>query len=138
MKLRIKSKFDVITKKSLFGKYINVSVLIVFLSFLVLGVILTIAISNYWANEKYLQLDKRAQNYAEFIRENAAVNEPISENASPSARINNIQNIKNLLSFIARDAGVDILVETTEGYVPVVVKQYPIITGPARRQQEYL
>ena len=122
MKLRIKSKFDVITKKSLFGKYINVSVLIVFLSFLVLGVILTIAISNYWANEKYLQLDTRAQNYAEFIRENAAVNEPISENASPSARINNIQNIKNLLSFIARDAGVDILVETTEGYVPVVVK----------------
>lgn len=130
--MKLRNKFNIITKKSLFRKYINVSVLIVFLSFLVLGLILTIAISNYWANEKYRQLDNRAQNYAEFIRENAAVNEPISENAAPSARINNIKNITNLLSFIANDAGVDILIESTEGRVPIVVKG----TDKATKEQQ--
>ena len=121
MKLRIENKFQVISKKSLFGKYINVSVLIVFLSFLVLGIILTLAISNYWANEKYLQLDNRARNYADFILQNLYVNEPISDNAESKMGINNVQNIRNLLSFIAHDAGVDIIVVNEGGTSQLVV-----------------
>ncbi len=95
--------------------------LIVFLSFLVLGIILTLAISNYWANEKYLQLDNRARNYADFILQNLYVNEPISDNAESKMGINNVQNIRNLLSFIAHDAGVDIIVVNEGGTSQLVV-----------------
>ena len=46
----------------------NVSVLIVFFSFLILGTILTLTITNYWANEKRQVLDNRADNVVSFIR----------------------------------------------------------------------
>ena len=47
----------------------NVSVLIIFLSFLVLGTILTVAITNYWSAEKLNVLDVRAKNIASYISE---------------------------------------------------------------------
>lgn len=122
MKLRIRNKFNIISKRSLFRKYINVSVLIVFFSFLVLGTILTVTISNYWANEKYIQLENRARNYAEFIRENTSVNQPLSPDAESSIHVNNITLIKNQLQFIADDAGVDIIVMNPVGQSLLVVQ----------------
>ena len=51
----------------------NVSVIIVFLSFLLLGVILTMTISGYWYNEKHTTLATRAENIAEYIRMNLRI-----------------------------------------------------------------
>ena len=51
----------------------NVSVLIVFFSFLILGTILTLTITNYWANEKRQVIDNRADNVVNFIRRHSAI-----------------------------------------------------------------
>ena len=51
----------------------NVSVIIVFLSFLLLGVILTMTISGYWYNEKHTTLATRAENIAEYVRMNLRI-----------------------------------------------------------------
>lgn len=48
----------------------NVSVLVIFLSFLVLGIILTLTISSYWNNEKHTALANRAKSIAEYIGNN--------------------------------------------------------------------
>lgn len=122
MKLKIRNSFNIITKRSLFRKYINVSVLIVFFSFLVLGTILTITISNYWANEKYIQLENRARNYAEFIRANSSVNQPLSDDVRSSIHINHVVAIRDQLQFIADDAGVDIIILNPGGSSILVVQ----------------
>ena len=53
----------------------NVSVLVIFLSFLVLGVILTLTISSYWNNEKHTALANRARSIAEYIGSSINSNE---------------------------------------------------------------
>ena len=55
----------------------NVSVLIVFFSFFVLGTILTFTITNYWSSEKLNLLDVRAKNVASYMKGYLAVNEPL-------------------------------------------------------------
>ena len=45
----------------------NVSVLIIFVSFLVLGIILTLTISKYWTNEKKKVLRNHAVNISQYI-----------------------------------------------------------------------
>lgn len=66
--MKRKSKF--FSGKSLFLKYMNVSVLIVFISFLLLGVILTLTISGYWYNEKHSALTKRSASLAAYVQPN--------------------------------------------------------------------
>ena len=63
----MKRKIRFFSGKSLFLKYMNVSVLIVFLSFLILGIILTLTISNYWYREKHTALETRAENISDYI-----------------------------------------------------------------------
>ncbi len=66
----MKRKLNFFSGKSLFLKYMNVSVLIVFISFLLLGVILTLTISSYWYNEKHTALTTRASSIAQYISRN--------------------------------------------------------------------
>ena len=53
-------------KQSLFIKYLSVSLIIVFLSFLTLGVILTLVLSNYWTNQQIIELEQKTQSLAEY------------------------------------------------------------------------
>ena len=53
----------------------NVSVLIIFVSFLVLGIILTLTISKYWTNEKKKVLRNHAVNISQYIRPNVTMKE---------------------------------------------------------------
>ncbi len=66
----MKRKSKLFSGRSLFLKYMNVSVLIVFVSFLVLGIVLTMTISNYWSTEKKNTLDRRAEYIAEYVSPN--------------------------------------------------------------------
>ena len=66
----MKLKNKIFSRKSLFLKYMNVSVLVIFLSFLILGIILTLTISSYWNNEKHNALTSRAKSIAEYIHSN--------------------------------------------------------------------
>ena len=111
--MSLKSKFY--SGRSLFGKYTGVSVLIVSFSFLLLGLILTIAISNYWTNEKLSTLDSRAMNVSEYIHGHLSINEPISGSASIKVSIPHADDINELLKLFADDTGVDILITGVNG-----------------------
>lgn len=91
----------------------RVSLLIVFFSFLVLGTILTLTITNYWSNEKRILLNTRAENIAEFIRPNISINEPIS--GDTFFTINNAKSIRDFLKLYVDDAGVDIIITNPAG-----------------------
>ena len=94
----------------------NVSVLIVFFSFLILGIILTLTITNYWSNEKRQMLDSRADNVVKFIRRHSAIEH------SPFGKelyINQRDTVEELLSLYADDVGVDVIV-TDNNAMPVM------------------
>ncbi len=96
-------------KKSIFRKYMNVSVLIVFFSFLILGTILTLTISNYWSNEKRHVLDRRADNVATFIRKNAAVDNSV-EGGFGRIYLYHPDAVTDLMKLYVDDVGVDVIV----------------------------
>lgn len=118
--MRLKSSFY--AKKSLFRKYMNVSMLIVFFSFLVLGIILTLTITNYWSNEKRTNLDNRAGNVAEFIRRNVAINQSFNSKAG-SVAIDHPDTINEFLQLYVDDVGVDIVVTNTNAKSILVVSR---------------
>ena len=94
----------------------NVSVLIVFFSFLILGIVLTLTITNYWSNEKRQMLDSRADNVVKFIRRHSAIEH------SPFGKelyINQRDTVEELLSLYADDVGVDVIV-TDNNAMPVM------------------
>lgn len=111
--MRLRNRFY--GKRSLFRKYTSVSVLIVFFSFLVLGSILTIAISNYWPNEKLSTLGNRAENVAEFIRSHLSINEPLGDNSTVSISVSHADDVNDMLKLFADDAGVDIMIMGING-----------------------
>ncbi len=113
MKLKSKSFYS---KKSIFRKYMNVSVLIVFFSFLILGIILTLTITNYWSNEKRQVLDSRADNVVKFIRQHSAIESPIF---GRDIYINQRDTVGELLSLYVDDVGVDVIVTDTSA-IPVM------------------
>lgn len=91
----------------------NVSILVVFMSFFVLGTILTLAITNYWSNEKRITLDKRAESISSFVRSNISINEPVG-GGDVFFTLNNSTAVNQFLKLYVDDAGIDIIV-TTEG-----------------------
>lgn len=116
--MRLKNNFY--AKKSLFRKYMNVSLMVVFFSFLVLGIILILTITNYWSNEKCDVLDNRAQNIAEFISSKVSVNPSISGGAD-SVYLDNPDNLMGFLELYVEDTGTDIIVTNTVGRALLVV-----------------
>lgn len=97
----------------------NVSVLIVFFSFLILGIILTLTITNYWSNEKRQVLDKRADNVVSFIRRHSAIN-PSYSSGLDNIYINDLNTVTELLRLYVDDVGVDVIV-TTVNAEPVLI-----------------
>ena len=102
----------------------NVSVLIVFFSFLVLGIILTVTITNYWSNEKKVTLDNRARHVANYILKNAAINPSIS-NGGDTVSINHAEDIMSSLQLYVDDAEVDIIVTNSSAKSILVVSTTP-------------
>ncbi len=99
----------------------NVSVLIVFFSFFVLGTILTFTITNYWSSEKLNLLDVRAKNVASYMKGYLAVNEPLDDNYRPTFTLNKYEDIERFLSFFAGEVNGDIAITTTKGVTQIAV-----------------
>ena len=99
----------------------NVSVLIVFFSFFVLGTILTFTITNYWSSEKLNLLDVRAKNVASYMKGYLAVNEPLDDNYRPTFTLNKYEDIERFLSFFAGEVNGDIAITTTKGVTQMAV-----------------
>ena len=117
--MKLKNKFY--ARRSLARKYINVSVLIVFLSFFVLGSILTVAITNYWSGEKLNLLDARARNIANYMRSNIAVNKPLDDRYRTTYTLTDSQTIEAILSFFAGEVNGDIAITDTNGNTRIAV-----------------
>lgn len=98
----------------------HISLFMVFFSFLILGIILIISITNYWSNEKRIDLDNRAENIADFIRSNVAINQSL-DGREDSFSINRAGDIKDFLKLYINDAGVDIIVTNTNARSILVV-----------------
>lgn len=118
MKLKNKFKRGFFSGKSLFLKYMNVSVLIIFVSFLVLGIILTLTISTYWTNEKRKVLSSHAENISKYIRPNVTMKEwygteievlPLWIDSKYT------EYVKTFLAMYSSDVGVDIIVTDLKG-----------------------
>ena len=116
MKLKSKSFYS---RKSIFRKYMNVSVLIVFFSFLVLGTILTLTITNYWSNEKRHVLDSRADNVVNFIRKHSDIEPSFYGSTDKRLYISQLDMVKELLTLYVDDVGVDVIV-TNKDAIPVL------------------
>ena len=105
----------------MFRKYMNVSVLIVFFSFLILGIILTLTITNYWANEKRQVLDRRADNVVNFIRRHSAIDPSLGPGINKGFYINQLDTVQELLRLYVDDVGVDVIVTNTDAYPVMIV-----------------
>ena len=99
----------------------NVSGLIVFLSFFFFFLILTVAITNYWSAEKLNLLDARAKNIASYISGKIAVNEPFDKSYRTTYILNDKGNIETTLSFLAGEVNGDIAITDTSGRPQIVV-----------------
>lgn len=97
----------------------NVSVLIVFFSFLVLGIILTLTISEYWLTEKKNTLDRRAENIAEYVAPNIRDNDAFGINDGSFKWINDnyTDYLYRFLRMYSKDLNADILITDTSGLV---------------------
>ena len=116
MKLKSKSFYS---KKSIFRKYMNVSVLIVFFSFLILGTILTLTITNYWSSEKRQVLDNRADNVVKFIKKHSAIAPSAYGSADRRFYISQLDTVRELLTLYVDDVGVDVIVTDVDA-MPVM------------------
>jgi len=94
-------------KQSLFTKYMSVSLIIVFLSFLLLGTILTLVISNFWTNQQISQLEQKTNNIAEYTVDRILPNIPV--NGRATYNIKNEIEFRQTLSFTAEDNNIDIM-----------------------------
>ena len=97
----------------------NVSVLIVFFSFLILGTILTLTITNYWANEKRQVLDNRADNVVNFIRRHSTIEPSPYGSTDMKFYISQLDTVKELLTLYVDDVGVDVIVTDIQA-IPVM------------------
>ena len=97
----------------------NVSVLIVFFSFLVLGIILTMTISSYWLGERKIILDKRAENIAEYVGSNVRVGSVFRENDDEFRWLSDehAEYMAMFLNMFADDSDADIFITDKHGRV---------------------
>lgn len=98
----------------------NVSLFLVFFSFLVLGTILMLTITNYWSNEKRTTLDHRAENLATFISSKVSVNQSLY-GGDDRVYMNNPDSIINFLELYVEDSSVDVIVTNTSGHAILTV-----------------
>lgn len=111
MKLRNK----IYLKGSLFRKYMNVSVLIIILSFLLLGTILMVTVIQYWDNTQKNALDKNAISVADFIGQNVLVS-----GANDSITLyydNNSKKLEETLTILSQNIDSDIFITDLSGHV---------------------
>ena len=123
----MKRKIKFFSGKSLFLKYMNVSVIIVFLSFLLLGIMLTLTISSYWYREKHSAMEIRAENIAEYIGMNLK-SMPVDPNGRADfiwANNNYTQYLNRFLSIYADDVDSDIVIVDNGGVVVMSVTDNP-------------
>ena len=128
----MKRKHKFFSGKSLFLKYMNVSVIIVFLSFLILGIILTMTISSYWYNEKHNTLTKRSESIAEYIRTNVKSHFYTNDTAVPFEWINEsyARYMGEFLQVYAADMDSDIIVVDNNARVVMAVSKNPnVVSG---------
>ncbi len=96
----------------------NVSVLIIFVSFLVLGIILTLTISKYWTNEKKKVLRNHAVNISQYIRPNVTMkewNDTEIEVLPLWIDSKYTEYVKTFLTMYSSDVGVDIIITDLKG-----------------------
>lgn len=119
----MKRKHKFFSGRSMFLKYMNMSVIIVFLSFLILGIILTMTISQYWYNEKHSTLTARADNIAEYLRMNVKGGGVHGEEDAPFRWINDTyaQHMGDFLHVYASDMNSDIIIVDNNAHVIMAV-----------------
>lgn len=110
MKLRNK----IYLKGSLFRKYLNVSVLIIILSFLLLGIILMFTVIQYWNNTQKNVLDKNALSVSEFIGKNILVS---GINDKVTLYCDNSGQLEETLGMLSKNINGDIFITNLSGNV---------------------
>ena len=93
----------------------SMSLIIVFFSFLVLGTILTVVITNYWTNEKIRTLQNRADSVGNYLVEKILSNAPIDSSTTYFIDSDDLDTIQRTLELFARDTDTDIFVTKTNG-----------------------
>jgi len=97
-------------KITLFKKYLGVSLLVVMLSFLILGLMLWVFILKYWEEEKRSLLSKNAHNITDLIEKNSTF-------IDNTLYILNGEIMKSVLATFSRNIESDIFIVNSEGEV---------------------
>ena len=105
----------------MFRKYMNVSVLIVFFSFLILGIILTLTITTYWSNEKRQVMDRRADTVVNFIRRHSAIDPSLGIGINKRFYISQLDTVQELLRLYVDDVGIDVIVTDIDANPVMIV-----------------
>ncbi len=117
----MKLKNKLFSGKSLFLRYMNVSVIIVFLSFLLLGVILTMTISTYWYREKHTTLSTRTDSIADYLRTSYLNSLAATRSKNEWANSINARYAEQFLHIYAGDVDSDIIIIDQNGVVMMSV-----------------
>lgn len=112
MKLRNK----IYLRGSLFRKYLNVSVIIIILSFVVLGAILMFTVIQYWENTKKYELEKNTTAVSEYIGENILVRFGVTDD-TVTMYCENTKQLESSLSILAQSVYGDIFITDMSGNV---------------------
>ena len=95
-------------QKTLFKKYLRVSVAIVLVSFLILGMMLIVFISQYWENDKRDLLSKNARNVAWLAENNVNL-------VGSNAVMINKEVMQSFMVVLAQSIGGDIFITDLNG-----------------------
>lgn len=115
-----------VRRKTLFKKYLSVIMLIVFFSFLALGSMLWIFISNYWENEKRELLTKNAIVVSDLVSQNSGITMEnkihIDNNAIMQGFVDTFSNNINADIFITDLNGDIIICSNNDNYKHLTYK----------------
>ena len=100
----------------MFTKYLSVSMIIVFLSFLVLGIVLMVILSNYWTNMQISDLEAKTESLAKY----AVSQYRVSTNAKGEITLLDVENhevFQGTLDNTSAINNIDIIILDPEGNV---------------------
>lgn len=129
-------KNNIYTKRSLFKKYLNVSLVIIISSFILLGLILIFTMVQYWNNTKKSEFDRTAMSVSKFIGSNVIMNASMDNKIA--MYYDNAKLLEQSLTMFAENIDGDVFVTDLSGRVILMNQGSKYISDSTQVYQEII
>lgn len=129
-------KNNIYTKRSLFKKYLNVSLVVIISSFILLGLILIFTMIQYWNNTKKSEFDRTALSVSKFIGSNVIINASMDNEIA--MYYDNVKLLEQSLTMFANNIDGDVFVTDLSGRVVLMNQGSKYISESTRVNQELI